>query len=163
MFFTRTHKFSSSAPKEELWFRLAGKHVQIHNLDFEIFEKDESMRIIPHAEQIKDIKTLPITYVNFRERNNRTEVVVTSKMRTFDAGGPILILIFCGFLFLASIAFYLLRELNITYSLLISGIVIFSIFWVRLQMGYFDYIRKIQAYVKSKCDPERADVTAIMA
>ena len=153
MFFTRTQRFRSSLPKEDFKNRLIGNHVKIHDLDFEVTEKDHLLRIIPHAEQVNAIKTLPITHVDVKQAGDKTNVVVTSKMRRFDLGGPLLVVLFCTFMFLASVVLlYVGGEPSITYTLLSISILIFSIFWVRLEMGYFDYVRKIRAHVKSKLE-----------
>ena len=44
--FTRTLKFQAAIPKEELKHKLVGNHVKIHNMDFEVYEKDQSLRIV---------------------------------------------------------------------------------------------------------------------
>jgi len=151
MFFTRTHKYSCPIPKDDFKNRLIGKHVRIHNLDFEVLEKDQWLSIIPHAEQVDAIKTLPITHVELNDAGNDTKVVITSKMRKIDVGGPQIIVIFCAFLFAASLGlFWAGAERMLSYILLGTSIAIFTLFWVRLQMGYFDYVRKIRAYVKNK-------------
>ena len=152
MFFTRTHNFHFAVPKDELKKRLVGSHVRIHNLDFEILDKDGSLRIIPHAEQIDGIKTLPITHINFKEEGDKTKVTVTSKMRKFDSGGPQLIVIFCLFMIIIGIVLFFVNkgDRSISYMLLGIGGGIFAIFAYRMQTGYFDYVRKIRAYVKSK-------------
>jgi len=151
--FTRTQKYQSSTPREDLKNRLVGHHVKIHNMDFEVFEKEQSLRIIPHAEQEEGIKTLPITKVEMKQEGNKMKVVVTSKMRKLDAGGPLLIVIFCSFLILAAIILLLVGgEPKIIYSLLGIGTGILIVFFVRMQMGYFDYIRKIRSYVESQMD-----------
>src|ERR1700756_2868267 len=119
MFFTRTHSFNFPGSREELKNRLMGKHVKIHNLDFEVLEEDSKLSIIPHAEQVHAIKTLPVTTVDMRPDGNKTKVVVTSKLRPFDAGGPMLVMIFCIFMFAASIVLlYVGNEPLITYTLL---------------------------------------------
>jgi hypothetical protein len=152
MFFTRTHNFHFSVPKDDLKNRLLGKHVQIHNLDFEILDTGEqNLSIVPHAEQVESIKTLPITDVEIQEDGDTTRVVVTSSIRPIDIGGPILILIICSMLIGASIVLmYVGGERVITYSALGLGVGILALFMIRMQMGYFDYVRKIRAYVKSK-------------
>jgi len=153
MIFTTTQRYHSSLPEEDFINRMTGKHVNIHNLDFEVLKKDHSLSIIPHAEEEQAIKTLPITHVDVKKNGNETNVVITSKMRRIDSGGPILILLFCAFLFIASFALlYVGRERQITYTLLGIGLAIFITFYVRLQMGYFDYVRKIRMYVKSKLE-----------
>ena len=153
MFFTSTQRYLASIPKEDLKNRLIGNHVKIHNMDFEVYEKDHSLRIIPHAEQTEGIKTLPITRVEMNEEGSKMNVVVTSKMRKLDSGGPILIMFFCIFMILASVILMAVDgEPKMTYSLLAIGSSILIVFFVRMQMGYFDYIRKIRSYVKSQIE-----------
>lgn len=153
MFFTKIQRYQASIPMEDLKNRLIGNHVKIHNMDFEVYEKDQSLRIIPHAEQTESIITLPITRVEINEEGNKRNVVVTSKMRKVDSGGPILIMFFCIFLILASVILMAVDgEPKMTYSLLGIGSTILVIFFVRMQMGYFDYVRKIRTYVKNQID-----------
>ena len=153
MLFTRTQRYHSSLPKEIFIRRLTGNHVKIHNLDFEIFEKNNSLRIIPHAENVDAIKTLPITHVDLNKSGEDTDIVITSKMRRLDVGGPQLIVVFCLFLLAASLVLlYVDGQPQITYTLMGLSVLIFSIFYVRLQMGYFDYVRKIRAFIKSKME-----------
>ena len=154
MFFTRTQHYKFPISKDDLKNRLIGKHVKIHNLDFEILEKDHALSIIPHAEQVTTIKTLPITNLDLREEGGKTNVVITSKMRKLDSGGPLLVVIFCGFMLGASgvLFFAAPNEHQIIYTLLGIGLSIFIVFTIRMQMGYFDYVRKIRAYVKARCE-----------
>ncbi len=153
MLFTRTQKYQSSTAREDLKNRLVGHHVKIHNMDFEVIEKEQSLRIIPHAEQEEGIKTLPITKVEMKQDGNKMNVVVTSKMRKLDLGGPLLIVIFSSFLIAASVILMLVGgEIKISYALLGIGVAILITFFVRMQMGYYDYIRKIRNYVKSQMD-----------
>ena len=154
MFFTRTQRFRSSIPKEDFKNRLIGNHVKIHDLDFEVTEKDQLLRIIPHAEQVNAIKTLPITHVDVKQLGDKTNVVVTSKMRKFDAGGPMLVVIFCSFMLIAAGVLFMVpgAERPLPYTLAGISVFTFAIFWVRMEMGYFDYVRKIRAHVKSKLD-----------
>lgn len=148
--FTRTHKYQSSTAREELRNRLVGHHVKIHNMDFEVYEKEQSLRIIPHAEQEEGIKTLPITKVEMKQDGDKMKVVVTSKMRRLDAGGPMLIMLFCSFLVLAAAILPLVGgEPRVAYILLGIATGILTLFFVRMQRGYFDYVRKIQSYVES--------------
>jgi len=151
MFFTRTHEFSTSISKDEIKNRLVGKHVKIHNLDFEVVEMDYGINIIPHAEQETEIKTLPITELDFKDDSGKTKVVIKTSMRKLDAGGPQLILIFSGFLLAAATALFFTSGDKII-SFTILGVFLFTIttFWFRMQTGYFDYCRKIREYVKTK-------------
>ncbi len=152
MFFTRTHTFRFPIPKDEMKSRLTGKHVKIHNLDFEVLEKDGALQIIPHAEQVVEIKTLPTTHVDMREENGNTKVTVTFRMRKFDSGGPMLIIIFCSFMLIAAAVLFNLpgAERPLAYTLAGISVAILAAFSVRMQTGYFDYIRKIKAYVKDR-------------
>ena len=153
MFFTRTKRYQSCIPTEAAKSRLIGNHVKIHDLDFEVLEKDHSLSIIPHAEQVNAIRTLPITHVDLREDGNKTKVVITSKMRKIDSGGPQLIVIFSSFLIVAAIILLFVGgERQITYTLLGIGTLIFTIFFIRMQMGYFDYVRKIRNYIKNSLE-----------
>lgn len=165
MFFTRTHTYHFPVSRQELKNRLVGRHVKIHDLDFEVLEKEGKLSIVPHAEQVNAIKTLPITSVVFNEESNgKTKVVITSKMRQLDSGGPYLILIFCAFLLIAAgILLNVGNEPGITYTLLGAGISIFTIFWVRMEMGYFDYVRKVRAYVKEKANPSFSEANMSVA
>ena len=151
MFFTRTSSYQTALTRDDLKGRLIGKHVKIHNLDFEVLEDEGSLAIIPHAEQEEAIKTLPITWVNLSENGGSNKVVITSRIRKLDLGGPILVLISCGILFLISaILYFVAKEPILTYVLAGAGLGIFIMFWVRMQMGYFDYVRKVKEYVISK-------------
>lgn len=152
MFFVRTYKFDLSVPKEEFLKRLVGRHVTIHKLDFEIYEQEERLCIAPHAEQVTEIKTLPITWIDFNTENGKTKVVMQSKIRQLDAGGPNLIIIFCIFLLIAAIILGITSggEMKITFTFLGIDLLIYSTFWIRMKRGYLDYVHKIRDYVKGK-------------
>ena len=165
MLFTRTHSYHFSVPKDDLKNRLIGKHVKIHNLDFEVLEKGPVLNIIPHAEQIEAIKTLPITQVDLKEDGGKTKVVITFKMRRFDSGGPMLVIIFCSFMLIAAGVLFNISGADraLPYTLAGISLAILIVFSIRMQTGYFDYIRKIRAYVKSKGEQKSmADVNMPM-
>src|SRR5690606_23243261 len=125
MLFSRTYRFSSSMPEEDIKSRLLGKHVKVHDTDFEFSEKDRMLRIIPHAEHDTSIRTLPITHVEFQGKGNKTQVKIKSKMRKIDSGGPLLLVIFCFFMLIAGVMFYLYggpEYLDFTYTLLAISI-----------------------------------------
>ena len=147
--FTRTFSFQTSISKENIKNRLIGNHVNIHNLDFEVMEKNESIRIIPHAEQIDEIKTLPITWVELVEIGGKTRVNITSRMRKLDVGGPMLVLILCTLLLVASGALLLLKEQLFSGLLFALSFIIYFIFRLRLEKSYFDYVRKVWSHVMS--------------
>jgi len=153
MLFSRTYRYLSTMAVDDIKNRLIGKHVKVHNMDFEVYEKDRMLRIIPHAEQEHSIKTLPITHVELKGKGNQTQVVINSKMRKIDSGGPMLIVIFCMFMLIAAVLFFIFGKeeyLSFTYTLLGISIFIFLVFWVRMEKGYFDYVRKIRDYIKTQ-------------
>ena len=153
MLFSRTYRYQSAMPIEDIKSRLLGKHMRVHDMDFEVFEKDLMLRIIPHAVQETTIKTLPITHVELKGAGSKTQVVISSKMRKIDSGGPLLIVIFCTFMLIAALLFFLFGKqeyLSFTYTLLGISIAIFIVFWMRMETGYFDYIRKIRDHIKTQ-------------
>lgn len=151
MIFSRTYRYVSSVPEDDIKGRLVGKHVKVHNLDFEVSEKDRMLKIIPHAEQDTSIRTLPITHIEFKGKEGKTQVVVSAKMRKIDSGGPMLIMVFVSVLIIAAfLLFFFGEQLTYTYVFGGMGVGIFLIFWMRMETGYFDYVRKIRDYVKKQ-------------
>lgn len=152
MIFSRTYRYQSNMRPDDIKGRLVGKHVKVHNMDFEVFENDRVIRIIPHAEQDNEIKTLPITHVEFNGKGDKTQIVINSKMRKIDSGGPLLIVVFCFFLFVAAAVTLIsgAEYMNYTYTFAGIGLAIFLIFWLRMERGYFDYVRKIRDYIKKQ-------------
>lgn len=153
MLFTRTYRYKSSMSMEDIKGRLLGKHMTVHNMDFEVSENDRMLRIIPHAEEIQSLKTLPITHVEMQGKGSQTHVTISSKMRKIDSGGPMLIVIFCTFMLIAALMFYAYggpEYLQLSYILGSISVAIFIIFWIKMESGYFDYIRKIRDYVKKE-------------
>ncbi|MBS1629722.1 MAG: hypothetical protein JST27_06645 [Bacteroidetes bacterium] len=152
MLFSRHYRYSTHTPEDEIKKRLIGQHVKIHKMDFEIFDKDRMLKIIPHAEQETNIKTLPITHVEFKGRGDKTDVLITSKMRKIDKGGPLILIFFCCFLMaMALIMLFTVKEVGYeiyAYPMIAASLLVFGIFWLRLESGYFDYVRKIRKYVK---------------
>lgn len=152
MIFNRTYRYNTPLSAEDIKQRLIGKHIQVHHLDFEITEKEAMLRIIPHAEETNAIKTLPITHVEMRASGTTgTRLILTSKPRRIDVGGPYLIVIFCLFCVLGASGFYLINPRESYWPPLTMvgvGLLIFIIFWARMETGYFDYTRKIRDYVK---------------
>jgi hypothetical protein len=161
--FTRRHTYHFQVPKEELKRRLVGAHVRIHDLDFEVMERESKLTIIPHAEQVNAIKTLPITSVVMTGEGDNTRAVVTSKMRQLDSGGPILLLTFSTFMIIAAgVLLMMKQEANIAFTLLGIAASILTIFSIRMQTGYFDYVRKVRGYVKSKAVPQLSGSMPLM-
>lgn len=153
MLFTRTYNFSCSKSIDEVKNKLMGKHMSVHNLDFEVFERDGSLLIFPHAEDETNIKTLPITNINIQSKGSDCNVKLNFSMRKIDSGGPMLIVVFCSFLLIAGLLVFLFgADKAIAYVMFGISLFIFSIFWMRMQSGYFDYIRKIKSHIKSQCE-----------
>ncbi len=153
MIFSRTYRYTSSASEDDIKSRLVGKHMNVHNLDFEVSENNRMLRIIPHAEQVTDIKTLPITHVQFKGSGDKTQVVISSKMRKIDSGGPVLIMVFVSFMMIAALGLLIAGDdkyMTYTYALGGISILVFGVFWFRMQSGYFDYVRKIRDYIKTQ-------------
>jgi len=153
MLFSRTYRYLSNLTAEDIRRRLTGQHMKVHNLDFEVSEKGQTLRIIPHAEEVESVKTLPITHVDFRGEGSKTRVVISSKMRRIDKGGPLLVVMFCLFLIAAAVIAHLVGKSEYsmyTYTLLGLGALIFIIFWMRMETGYFDYVRKIRDHIKQQ-------------
>lgn len=151
MFFSRTYRYQSQMQVDDIKSRLLGQHVKVHNLDFEVSENEQHIKVVPHAEQVTAIKTLPITHIELKGKGDKTHVVISSKMRKIDSGGPMLIVIFCIFMLIAAIVLFYLNE-DPTFAYIFGGlsIAIFSIFWFRMEAGYFDYVRKIRDYIKKQ-------------
>ncbi len=154
MIFSRTYRYVSSVSEEDLKGRLVGKHTKVHDMDFEVSEKGRMLKIIPHAEQDTGIKTLPITHVEFKGKGGKTQVVVSTKMRKIDSGGPMLIMAFVCIMVAAALALLVIDKQGKfnTYIITLGGIglAIFAVFWTRMERGYFDYVRKIRDFVKKQ-------------
>jgi hypothetical protein len=148
MIFSRTYKYQSTMPIDDIRGRLLGKHVTVHNLDFEVAEKDHMIKIIPHAENDTNIRTLPITHIELKSNGGKTQVVMNSNMRKLDSGGPTLIVVFCTFLLAGALVMYFMNEKYFAYVMAGICVLIFGLFWMRMERGYFDYVRKIRNYVK---------------
>ena len=151
MIFTRYATLTSTKNADELKRSLLGKHVKVHILDFEVSQKEDGLKIIPHAEHDDHMYTLPITRLRITPSGNGSTVKLISKPRRIDIGGPYLIMIFVTFMVIAAIMLYLFGEgkyNNTAYILVGAAFVIFAFLWYRLEMGYFDYIRKIHKWVK---------------
>lgn len=152
MIFDRTYRYSTPLSSEDVRQRLLGKHIQVHHMDFEVTEKERMLKIIPHAEDSEGIKTLPITHIEMQAQGaSGTKIVVSSKPRKIDVGGPYLIVIFCLFCVLGASGFYLINPKESYWpslSMVGVGVISFVIFWARMETGYFDYTRKIRDFIK---------------
>jgi hypothetical protein len=152
MIFSRSYTLQSKKNQDEIRQYIVGQHLKVHDLDFEVLVRDEDVKIIPHAETEDHIYTLPITRLRFISSGTGTIIKMRSKPRRIDIGGPYLIMIFVLFMIVAGILLFLLGEGKYTttaYLLCGIAMLIFAVLWIRLDMGYFDYIRKIKKWVQS--------------
>ncbi len=152
MIFRRYYTIESNKNIETLKNNFLGQHLKVHQLDFEIVEKDGHVKVIPHAENDDHVYTLPITRLNLISKKNGTTIKMVSKPRRIDIGGPYLLMIFVVFAILAGIVLRLKGEGeydNTAYILIGIASIAFIFLWIRMEQGYFDYIRKIRDWVKS--------------
>ncbi len=151
MLFDRTYKYKSRLSSDAIKEKLLGKRIQIHKLDFEFQERDNKLKVIPHAEDAQGLKTLPITHLDFMGSADNTYVKMHSKPRKIDIGGPYVLVTFCIFICLGAIGLYFFQpNQGMLVPIIMGGIglLVFAVFWIKMQAGYFDYIRKIKTYVK---------------
>jgi hypothetical protein len=153
MIFNRSYRLNSPRNSSDIKERLLGKRFQVHKMDFEITEKENMIKVIPRAEEDKGLKTLPITHVYLSGDGNKTKLSVKSKPRKIDVGGPYIISIFCMFCVIGGISLYLMNpeeSIGTPLGIFAIGLLIFAIFWFRMETGYFDYIRKIKSQLKKE-------------
>jgi len=151
MLFARSYRLTTTKSVDHIKSALIGRQFKVHNLDFEIYERDKFIKIIPHAEMEKNIKTLPITHLELEGKGDTTNVKVSYKIRKLDQGGPYLIMLFCLFLAVGAVLFYFMGGPaydGFTYTMAAVCILLFAGFWIKMQTGYFDYNNKIKAYIK---------------
>lgn len=151
MIFNRSYSFKSSGDASTIRRNLLGKKINIHDLDFEVIEKESMLKVIPHAEHEEKFRVLPITHLVLNDNGQNTQIRFTSKPRRIDIGGPYAIIIFSLFCVLAGVFLYFFIDKSRTYSMAMTGIglAILLILWIRMEMGYFDYVRKIKNFVKN--------------
>lgn len=153
MIFSRTYRYQTSMRIDDIKSRLLGQHVKIHNLDFEVLERDKVIKVIPHDEQDSHVRTLPITNIELSGKGDKTQLIISSDMRKIDSGGPMLVVVFSFFLIIAGLVFMVLGkgEYKI-YSYVFGGggLAIQILFWLRMQNGYFDYVRKVRDHIKKQ-------------
>ncbi|MFT4061799.1 MAG: hypothetical protein QM642_05505 [Edaphocola sp.] len=152
MLFQRTYQVNTALSVSDIKRKLVGRHLQVHELDFEVTEKEDMLKIIPHAEEEGGLKTLPITHVEMVGNGvHATKIKMVSKPRKIDIGGPYIIVIFCLFCILGASGFYVFNPKESFWpplTMIGVGMLVFIIFWFRMETGYFDYTRKIRDFVK---------------
>jgi hypothetical protein len=152
MLFNRTFYLKSQKSPAQISTSLVGQHLKVHDLDFEVFLKDEVIKIIPHAEEKEGVLTLPISNITLSKKNDTTSIKLSTHPRRIDIGGPYILMILCIF---AIVAGYLLGATNTEYTeaskvMMGIGALVAAIFWIKMEFGYFDYVRKIKNWVKEK-------------
>jgi len=154
MIFRTSSSIKSTLPKKDLYIKLKGQHFKVHQLDFEVMERYGMLKIIPHTEYNDErIYTLPITHLHLQDDVGGTTIKIKSKPRRIDIGGPKIALIFILFITLTGVIVYLsemAQYYTAAYILMVLGVVFLFIFFYRMNNGYYDYIRKIKAWVKSQ-------------
>jgi len=154
MIFNRSYTFRSKYSPAEIKKNLLGAHLSIHKLDFEVIDKEHMLKIIPHAENVQDVKTLPITHVSLKSKSDGVRVKVSSHPRRIDVGGPMLLATFCILAMLGGLGLYVFipnESIYLPGGLFAVGLIIFILFWIQMERGYFDYVRKIKSFVKKHC------------
>lgn len=153
MIFKRTYRISSSKSVDQIRQSLVGGRIDVHHLNFEVVDKENMLKIIPHAENDEKLRILPITHLEFRNKGGGTQVKMSSKPRRIDIGGPYLLVVFCLFCIVCGLWLFFVKKESMMYaSLGMAGIgfLVFIIFWIKMETGYFDYVRKLRTFVKSK-------------
>ncbi len=150
MFFYRYSTINSKKNANALGATFLGQHLKIHDLDFEISEKGGDIKVIPHAENDDHVHTLPITRIRITSKGDQSVIKVRSKPRRIDIGGPYLLMTFISFSLIAAgllFAFGQGKYNSTIYIIAGAAFVMFGLLWLRLEQGYFDYIRKIRKWV----------------
>lgn len=153
MIFNTTSRIKSKHSPEIIKNKLLGQRVLVHQLDFEVLESNGMLKVIPHAENIEGLKTLPITHIEMEPNSSDTTIKISSKPRRIDVGGLYLIVAFVIFMFAVAVYFwkaYPDETFIIPLALLAVGVIIFIVFMLRMQSGYYDYIRKIRHFLKAQ-------------
>lgn len=151
MIFNRSFTLKSKSDSSTIRKKLVGQHLQVHKIDFEVFDKDNVVRIIPHAEDHDEVLTLPITRLDFDESPQGSRISIKSHPRKIDVGGPYLLVIICILAILGGTALLNSPTYRMIGSFfLIGAILTLAIFWIKMELGYFDYVRKIKNWVKSQ-------------
>jgi hypothetical protein len=150
MLFTRQSQINCTTNIEKINRFLEGKHITIHQIDFEVYNDGDHFKVIPHTENSDQIFTLPITKVFIHSKDNGSIVKLKFTPRQIDIGGPYLLLLFIGFAILAGVML-LWYQTNLQTAFILIGMALatMAIMWYRMERGYFDYIRKIKKWIKT--------------
>jgi hypothetical protein len=150
MIFNRTYNFKSSKTLSALKQSMVGKHINLHQLDFETVERDDVIKIIPHAEESEGVTTLPICNITIKEKNNKTYLAMETHPRRIDIGGPYILVILCLASFFAGFFMAIyggVMQQSSSKIMMGLGLGVFILFWIKMEFGYFDYVRKLKSWV----------------
>lgn len=153
MIFRKYFSLRSNKNPEDLAKSITGQHLQVHGLDFEIYQKEDCLKIIPHAEEDQSLQIIPITRLRLiKTSSGGTSLKVICKPRKIDAGGPSLLAVFLALAFFGGLFIYirnLENYLTASYILMASSLFFSLLFFYKLERGYYDYIRKIKDWLKT--------------
>lgn len=159
MLFVKTHEYDFSIPKDYLIHSLTGTVIKLNDQEFNFVDHGSSLAVIAFDQDIDSLKTFPITKIDLYGDGNKTKAVITSIMSKADAGGPIVMLMLCLFLFLgAFLLLYVSKDMVLTISICILSMCIFIVFLIYMYIYYFYYIRKINTHIKFICDHITSDM-----
>ncbi len=154
MIFERKYKIPLQVPLKTFEDRILGEHFKIHDIDFEVYDHvdNDMIKIIPHAEYVKKATTLPITHLNIiRDADNTPKNIEAQfHIRKIDKGLPL-------FFIILGIASLIIGIIGLNYENLVKtsyvfigfGIVELIFTFLRLNRGYYDYVRKIKSWVET--------------
>ncbi len=155
MIFDKKYKIPLEVTPETFKERVLGEHFKVHHLDFEVYdhvEPDGIIKIFPHAESVSRTTTLPITHLTIVKDNSETgnHIEAFFHIRRIDKGLPLFfLLLFLGTL-IAGIIGLNYEALAKTSKIFIGlGAVGLLLTYLKLNSGYYDYIRKIRAWVET--------------
>ncbi len=156
MLFDKKYKIPLQVSPEVFKERILGQHFKVHDLDFEVYdhvEDDGIIKIIPHAESVaRTTNTLPITHLSIEKDDSTTgeHIEAFFHIRKVDKGLPLFFILLFSGLVIAGIIGINYEALAKTSKLLLGiGAVGLLITFLKLNRGYYDYIRKIRAWVET--------------
>lgn len=152
--FSRTYQYKFPISKELLKYNLVGNHLSVRHQEFEVVEQDQLLSIQPKNNSGEPApNTVPVIRINLNEDGNKTSLTVSSALPVVDSGGFLVASLFSVFFVLSSVVlFFLVHDPVLTISLCLLSILIFVYFLVRLQLGYFNYMRRIRSYIQATGD-----------
>ncbi len=153
--FEKKNKITLEVDGATFYKRVMGKRFHVHDLEFEVYdapnEKGE-IKIIPHSENVRRTTTLPITLISVFENSEPPYVLAHYHMRSIDIGLPkFLTIFFAGMFLFGIITFFSSQGFKSTGMIFMSiALIGFLIMLIRLNSGYYDYIRKINHWLEAQ-------------